>query len=89
MDASQSIAGPTGLGEKRFGSMALLVNAKRSASTATRSRRSYAPPPQRGRTLLGREDSSRSFMRLRTRHHKGLQNSLHSFGFVTAALATA
>jgi hypothetical protein len=35
MDTSQGIAGPTGLGEKRFGSMALLVNAKWSASTAT------------------------------------------------------
>jgi hypothetical protein len=59
MDTSQGIAGPTGLGEKWFGSMALLVNAKRSASTAalrTASmressrcrawlRRPYAPPP--------------------------------------------
>ena len=34
MDTSQGIAGPAELGEKRFGSMALLVNAKRSASTA-------------------------------------------------------
>jgi hypothetical protein len=36
MDTSQGMAGPTELGEKRFGSMALLVNVKRSASTATR-----------------------------------------------------
>jgi Asp-tRNA(Asn)/Glu-tRNA(Gln) amidotransferase A subunit family amidase len=36
MDTSQGMAGPTGLGEKRFGSMAPLVNVKRSASTAAR-----------------------------------------------------